>query len=184
LLLLTVNPEWRKKHRSTYSNGFPLNFKLSVTDKTAADIAVASVTETSADVARRGIKRLYGCCDIGIELGIFPLDTAEIIAKVIYRALFKKEPDTRKDYLEELNADLLAYATRDRLRYLTIDSNHRDNPLNDETTFTELKKLLPNLSIIHIGVHGNGVEFFLIPELHVLQNIRQFLEIGSQLKGL
>jgi hypothetical protein len=184
LLLLTIHPEWRKKHRSFFSSKFSLNFKLSVTNKSGADIAVASVVETPADVTSGGIKRLYGCCAI-VELGINKSDTARMIAKCIYRALFDKEPDTGNDnYLKEINATLLASAYRNRLRYLTIDSDERDNQLNDEATLNELKGLLPNLSIVHIGVQGSAVDVFLIPEFDVMANIRQFLEIGTQLKGV
>ena len=183
LLLLTIHPEWRKKQRSFFRNNTSLNFTLPVTDKSGADIALASIMETPADVTRSGIKRLYGCCDIGVELGINKSDTSRMIAKCIYRALFKKGPDISKDYyLKEINADLLASAYRNRLRYLTIDSNDRDNPLNNEATLNELKGLLPNLSIIHIGVQWSNVDVFLVPEPDIMANIQLFLQIGTQLR--
>ena len=183
LLLLSVSSKWRTKHKSLFEINKTMNFRLSVTKKSSADIAVSSLVEKPVGLSDNKSRGFDKACDFGVELGINKTDSVEMITIALYRALFEIDGPVESDYLSKLKAKLKGYNVRNQHRYIAVDISNAQNPLNNPDIYTQLITSLPELNLIYIGVKDTDLDVLLIPEHDVLENIERFLEIKPTIGG-
>jgi len=186
LLLLTVSPEWRIKHKSIFQEKKTLNFKLSVNDEHSSEIVVSSLLEKPSCLSRNKSNSFDKSCNFLVELGIDKSDIAEQLAKAIYRAFYKtnKDEKVKSGYLVDLRAKLRAQNYRNEHRYIAVDVSEDQNPLNDPGVYQRLIELLPELNLIYLGAKDTDLDVLLIPEPDVLENIELFLAKRPQIEGV
>lgn len=184
LLLLAVSPEWRMKHKSIFEEKKTMNFKLSVTTKSSADIAVSCLLEKPVGLSDNKSSGFDKACDFGIELGINKADSAAEITKAIYRAVYKTSGDVKPGYLDDLRARLRAHNYRNEHRYVAVDISDAQNPLNDAVVYQQLITILPELNLIYLGAKDADLDVLLIPERDVIENIELFMKKRPMMEGV